>query len=122
MPAGTGLGQTTEKGMSPSELARLEYLETNEYKITYWASITTDSGSITKPTGSTIVLDALSAGVDAVVETISNGQPTGFSPVTGGGAYVTVSSFDTSGNYTLSGTPSATPVALLYVITIPAVS
>lgn len=121
MPAGTGLGQSGGGGgMTPSELARLEYLETNEYKITYWASITTDSGSITKPTGSTIVLDALSAGVDAVVETISNGQPTGFSPVTGGGAYVTVSSFDTSGNYTLSGTPSATPVALLYVITIPA--
>lgn len=121
MPAGTGLGQSGGGGgMTPSELARLEYLETNEYKITYWASITTNSGSITKPTGSTIILDALSSGVDALVETIVNGQPSGFSPVTSGGAYVTVSSFDTSGNYTLSGTPSATPVALLYVITIPA--
>lgn len=121
MPAGTGLGQSGGSGgMTPAELARLEYLETNEYKITYWASIATNSGTITKPTGSTIILDSFASGVDALVETISNGQPTGYSPVTGGGAYVTVSSFDASGNYTLSGTPSATPVALLYVITIPA--
>jgi hypothetical protein len=28
-------------------------------------------------------------------------------------------SFDAAGNYTLSGTPSATPVALLYIVTIP---
>lgn len=120
MPAGTGLMQSAAGGMSPSELARLEYLEANEYKVTYWASIATNSGTITKPTGSTIILDSFASGVDALVETISNGQPTGYSPVTGGGAYVTVSSFDASGNYTLSGTPSATPVALLYILTIPA--
>jgi hypothetical protein len=120
MPAGTGLGQSGGSGgMTPSELARLEYLEDNEYKITYWSSISSDSGAITKPTGSTIILDSFMSGVDALVETIVNGKPSGFSPVTAGGAYVTVSSFDTSGNYTLSGTPSATPVALLYIVTIP---
>jgi len=119
MPAGTGLGQSTAGGMSPSELARLEYLEDNEYKVTYWASVSTDSGAVTKPTGSTIILDGFMSGVDALVETIVNGQPSGLSPVTAGGAYVTVSSFDAAGNYTLSGTPSATPVALLYIVTIP---
>jgi hypothetical protein len=120
MPAGTGLGQSGGSGgMTPSELARLEYLEDNEYKVTYWASVSTDSGAVTKPTGSTIILDGFMSGVDALVETIVNGQPSGLSPVTAGGAYVTVSSFDAAGNYTLSGTPSATPVALLYIVTIP---
>ena len=107
-------------GGDPSLPDRVTYLENNEYKVTYWEEISTDSGTITKPTGSTIILDGFMSGVDALVETIVNGQPSGFSPVTAGGAYVTVSSFDTSGNYTLSGTPSATPVALLYILTIPA--
>jgi len=99
---------------------RISTLEANEYKVTYWASISSNSGTITKPTGSTIIVDGFSSGIDALVETIVNGQPSGFSPVTAGGAYVTVSSFDANGNYTLSGTPSATPVALLYILTIPA--
>lgn len=120
MTAGTGFSQSGGSGgMTPSELARLEYLEDNEYKVTYWASVSTNSGAVTKPTGSTIILDSFMSGVDAVVETIVNGQPSGLSPVTAGGAYVTVSSFDAAGNYTLSGTPSATPVALLYIVTIP---
>jgi len=104
--------------VDPAINARITYLENNEYKITYWEEISTDSGTITKPTGSTIILDGFMAGVDALVETIVNGKPSGQSPVTGGGAYVTVSSFDVAGNYTLSGTPSSVPVALLYVITI----
>ena len=122
------MGQTAIKykrifstaGGDPSLPSRVTYLENNEYKITYWEAISTDSGTITKPTNSTIILDGFMSGVDALVETIVNGQPSGLSPVTAGGAFVTVSSFDTSGNYTLSGTPSAIPVALLYIITIKA--
>lgn len=120
MPAGTGLGQTTEKGMSPSELARLEYLEDNEYKILYFTTISAATGTITKPTNSTILLDQFYEGGDAIVETLVNGQPSGQSPLTAGGAVVSVSSFDTNGNFTLSGTPSAFDVALVYILKIKA--
>jgi len=66
-------------------------------------------------------LDQFYSGGDAIVEALSNGQPTGQSPLTVGGAVVSVSSFDTSGNYTLSGTPSSFPVALVYIFKIKAI-
>lgn len=102
-------------GSDPSLGARVTILENNEYKITYFASIGTASGTVTVPTNGTILVDSLQAGVDAVVSTIINGQPSMVSPVTAAGAYITVTSFDTSGNYVLSGTPSSFPVALIYV-------
>jgi hypothetical protein len=113
-------------GADASLTARVLYLEGNAYKITYFASISATSGTITKPTGSTIQLDQLPPSgldaVDAVVSTIVNGQPTFDVVQTAGGTLVDVSSFDASGNYTLSGTPSAFPIALIYVFTIPASS
>ena len=109
-------------GISPADLARITTLENNEYKIIYWAPINSGAGTVTKPTNSTILLSEFPAGVDAVLETIVNGEPSGVSPVTAGGAIVTISSFDTAGNYTLSGTPTtAYPLALLYIIKIKAV-
>lgn len=104
-----------------AESSRITTLENNELKILYYASISAATGTITKPTNSTIILDDFPSGLDSVSETIVGGKPTGLSPTTAGGATVTVSSFDTSGNYTLSGTPSAYPVALLYVIKIKAI-
>ena len=99
---------------------RVVILENNEYKITYFESVGTATGTVTKPTGSTILLDQFAGGVDAYVSTIINGQPTGILPKTAGGVEVDVTSFDALGNYTLSGTPSAFPVALIYIIKIKA--
>ncbi len=107
-------------GADPALEARVEYLEDNEYKITYYAEINTSTGTITKPTGSTILLDQFFGGVDAYVSTIAGGQPTGDFPTTAGGVAVDVSSFDTMGNFTLSGTPSSYPVALIYILKIKA--
>jgi hypothetical protein len=107
-------------GADPALEARVEYLEDNEYKITYYAEINTDTGTITKPTGSTILLDQFFGGVDAYVSTIAGGQPTGNFPTTAGGVAVDVSSFDAMGNFTLSGTPSSYPVALIYILKIKA--
>lgn len=107
-------------GVTPAVLARIEILENNEYKVWYSAEISAATGTITKPTGSTILLDQLPSGADAYVSTISNGQPTGNFPQTAGGAFVDVASFNASGAYTLSGTPSAYPVALIYVLKIDA--
>lgn len=108
-------------GVDPALESRVEYLEQNEYKVTYYAEINSSSGTITIPTGATILLDQFFGGVDAYVSTISGGRPTGAFPQTAGGVLVDVSSFDASGNYTLSGTPSGYPVALIYILKIAAV-
>jgi hypothetical protein len=97
---------------------RVSTLENNEYKITYFESVSAATGTITKPAQSTILLDQFFSGIDAYVSTIVNGQPTGILPQTSGGAPVDVSSFDALGNYTLTGTPSAFPVAIIYILKI----
>lgn len=71
------------------------------------------SGTITLPTNSTVVLDDFGGTVDAVVSTMSGGRPLFTSAVDGGGTAISAT-FDSSGNYTLSATPSAYPVALVY--------
>lgn len=101
-------------GLSPIDEARLQTLENNERKVTYFEGVSADSGQVTPPTGATIMLNQLAGGVDALVSTMSGGVPTFQSPLTAGGAIVDVSSFDALGNYTLSGTPSAFPVAIIY--------
>ena len=111
----------TGVGGDPSLDPRITNLENNEYKILYFETISAATGTISKPTGSTILLDQFYSGGDAIVETLSNGQPTGQSPLTVGGSVVSVSSFDASGNYTLSGTPSSFPVALVYIFKIKAI-
>tara|TARA_R110000822_G_scaffold67329_3_gene164033 strand:+ start:3582 stop:5033 length:1452 start_codon:yes stop_codon:yes gene_type:complete len=124
------MGQSTVKnprkifsqaGADPALNNRVTNLENNEYKILYFETISSTTGTITKPTGATILLDQFYSGGDAIVETLSNGQPTGQSPLTIGGTVVSVTSFDTSGNYVLSGTPSAYPVALVYIFKIKAI-
>ena len=71
------------------------------------------SGTLTPPAQGEIVLDQWSAGVDALASTIASGIPAFVSPVTSGGVIVTAT-LDSSGNWTLSGTPSAYPVAIVY--------
>jgi hypothetical protein len=99
---------------------RITNLENNEYKVAYFASVSANSGTITIPTGATILLNQFQGGIDAYISTIDTGQPTGKNPVTAGGAIVDVSSFDASGNYNLTGTPSAYPVAIIYILKISA--
>lgn len=109
-------------GTDPALEARVEYLEDNTYKITYFAEINGTTGTITKPTNSTILTDQFFGGVDAYVSTIQNGQPTGIFPQTAGGVAVDVTSFNTAGDFVLNGTPSAYPVALIYKLSIAAIN
>lgn len=111
LPGGTDVSGLT---------ADVNTLKANIYEIVYFESVSAATGTITKPVGSTIQLDQFEGGIDAYVSTIINGQPTGIFPKTAGGVEVDVTSFDALGNYTLSGTPSAYPVAIIYIITIPA--
>src|SRR5688572_28425316 len=107
--------------LSPVE-TRITTLENNEFKVAYSETISATTGTITKHTASTIKLTELPGGLSAFVETIASGEPTGYSPETAGGVPISVTSFDASGNDTLSGIPSSYPVALIYIITIPAIS
>lgn len=120
MGAGTGFSQLSGGGSGGSLLSRVVYLEDNEYKVTYYSSVNSATGAVVKPTNSTIMLDQYPGGIDALVSKI-NVKPTGENPQTGLGAIVDVTSFDSLGNYTLSGTPSSFPVAIIYTIKIKAV-
>jgi hypothetical protein len=91
----------------------------NEYKIAYYQEISDTTGTVTVPEGGTILLNQLAGGADALVSTI-DGVPTGSLPQTAGGVMVDVTSFDVDGNWVLSGTPSAYPVALIYWLKISA--
>jgi len=119
---GDNFQEVAEKaqGQIDAIITDITNLGNNEIKLAYYAEINTASGTIAKPTGSTIMLDQFYGGVDAVVSTIVGGKPTGEMPRTAGGALVDVTSFDASGNYTLSGLPSGFPCALIYNIKISA--
>jgi len=116
---------TSDAGGSPAVIsiaARTTVLENNIYEVTYFESVSSTTGTLTIPTGATIRLGKLPGAADALASTITSGDPTGTSPVTAGGEVVSITSFDASGNYTLSGTPSAYPVAIIYILTITALN
>lgn len=71
------------------------------------------SGSVTLPASSTVVLDNFGGTVDAILSKTSGGYPTLESVVDGAGNVLSAT-FDSSGNYTISGNPSAYPIAIIY--------
>jgi hypothetical protein len=77
------------------------------------------SGTLTKPTGSTILLDAWGNGVDALASVLAatGGLPTFETPVTSGGVAITAT-LDTGGNWTLSGTPTENS-CIIYAYSVP---
>jgi hypothetical protein len=98
--------------------SRVESLEDKNVKCTWYEVINNGtSGTLTPPTNGTILLDQWAAGVDALASNISGGMPTFESPVTATGVTVTAT-LDASGNWTLVGTPSIYPVAVIYAYTI----
>lgn len=101
--------------------ADVAILKNNEYEVIYYASIGTAAGTITTPTGATIILGQFPSGLDAIVETIVGGFPSGNSPTDAFGNIISVTSFDNLGNFVLSGTPSSFPVALVYLLKIKAI-
>lgn len=108
----------TRSGADTALDGRISILENNEIKVYYSAQINAQSGTITKPTNSTILADEFPGGVDAFVTTISGGEPTGDFPRTATGELVDVTTFDTSGNFALTGVPDSYPVMLIYVLKI----
>lgn len=110
--------QATRAAADTALDTRVTTLENHELKVTYFVQINSNTGTIVIPTGATILADQFPGGVDAYVSTLDTGEPTGDYPQTAGGVDVDVASFDTLGNYTLTGVPSIYPVALIFVLKI----
>lgn len=107
-------GTWTGTGSVAAIDTRVTALEEKNVRSTRFASIGSGTtGSLTLPGNSTIILDDFGGATDAVVTTISGGRPN-FSSATTAGGSVIATTFDSSGNYSLSGTPSAYPVAIVY--------
>ena len=116
-------GARSSGGGDPTIPGRVANLENNEYKIAYFTEINSQTGTITIPTGATILLDQLPKGADALVSTkdATSGIPTGEAPKTTLAIEVDVATFDVAGNYTLTGDCSTYPVCLIYWLSIKAV-
>jgi len=81
---------------------------------TRFASISSGtSGTITIPPEQEIVLDDFGGTIDAIVATISGGRPT-ITPAQDSGGTIIATTFNALGAYSLTGTPSSYPVALIY--------
>jgi len=100
-----------------SNVTRLGILETRIIKATWFEIITTTTGTITKPTNSTILLDQFDGATDAIVSLIDpvSSTPTFEKALDSVGNPVLVSSFDAVGNYSLSAVPTTTPFCIVYV-------
>ena len=82
----------------------------------YSAETSSTTGTVSPPTGGTIIEDHFASGVDAYCSTVTTGfAPDKEVPTESDGTPVIVSSFIAStGAFTLSGTPSVVPVAIVF--------
>lgn len=113
---GRGLGwDLLKKNYDPLD-TRVTNLEDTYVRAYWFESVASGtSGTIAAPaSGATFVLNQWGAGVDALASKISSGVPTFESPVNASGTIITAT-LDASGNYTLSDTPTAYPVAVIFV-------
>jgi len=94
-------------------------LENTNVKCTWFESIGSGtSGTITPPTGGTIVLDAWAEGVDILVSHISSGIPT-FESVLDSEGVIIQGTLNGAGAWTISGTPAdGYPISLIFVYSV----
>jgi len=94
---------------------RITALEDTYVKALWFESVSSGtSGVVTLPTGATIILNEWANGVDALASKASGGLPT-FETVRTTLLVPITATLDVSGNWTISGTPSAYPISVVYV-------
>lgn len=86
-----------------------KYVRTTRYQIISSGT----SGTVTLPANSQVVLDDFGGTTDAVVTTVSGGFPT-ISPAKAANGVVIATSFDSVGNWSLTGIPTGYPIAVVY--------
>jgi len=111
--------ETFQDGLGLTDLnERLENLENNVYKVTYYEIIdisTSTTGSITIPDEASVVTTGFDG--NAVLSTLNgNDYPAGETPTQGGTAIT--ANMDTSGNWVTSGLYTGGNVALIYQLSI----
>ncbi len=96
-------------GSGEDSLLRDKYVRTTRFEIISSGT----SGTITAPGNSEIVLDDFGGATDAVVSQVDSGKPS-IRAATDANMEIIGTSFDSFGNWILSGVPSSYPVAILY--------
>lgn len=71
------------------------------------------SGNTPPPTNSTIILDDFGGTIDAVISAVASSKPT-FQPAKDASDLTIATSFNTDGDWVLTGTPGSYPVAIIY--------
>lgn len=106
-------------GTDPADKVRITNLENVEHEYEIFELISATSGTVTIPTNGTIVLNQYTGAGDCLILRVdgANNRPIDEPARDGSGAIIT-STFDGSGNYSLSGTPEAYPVAIVYQISL----
>lgn len=102
-------GSLQTKKITVGNLIGDKYVRTTRFEIISSGT----SGTVTLPPNSEVVLDDFGGTVDAVVSKVSGGKPTLISAKSSSGAVI-ATSFNSSGNWVFTGTPSSYPVAILY--------
>jgi hypothetical protein len=94
---------------------RITALEDKYFRVPWYVEVATGTtGTITPPTGGTIVLNQWAGDISAITSTITvSKKPTGIAAKTSAGADITVT-MSITGAWALSGTPSAYPIAIIY--------
>jgi hypothetical protein len=92
-----------------SGAADSKYIRTTRFEIISSGT----SGTVTLPANSQVVLDDFGGTTDAVIAEVSGTFPRTISAKTAAAAVV-ATSFDGTGNWSLTGTPNSYPVAILY--------
>jgi len=93
---------------------RFQTLENKYVRSTRFEEISSGtSGAVTITGSQEIVLDDFGGGTDAVISTIEDGRPT-FEHATDTSGQILAATLDAVGNWTLSGTPSSYPVAIIF--------
>jgi hypothetical protein len=87
--------------------------ESEQILATYFEIVNSASGSISFPSGSTLIEDAFEDLEEAVVSQVSSSIPNYNAAVSSGGTRC-VASLDSAGAYSISPEPSSYPVAVLY--------
>lgn len=117
-----GLGWDLGRKLIAPLGARVTSLEDTYVRTCWFEEIASGtSGTLSLPTGGAVVLNQWEGGVDALTSGVDTNWPTFETPVDSGNAYITTT-LDSSGNWNLSGTPSAYPIAIVYIYRVKFVS
>ena len=100
-PTGTAQGLFDQLGE--------KYVRTTRFEIINSGT----SGTVTLPANSTVILDDFGGTVDAVVSQVQNSKPS-LQPSMDSDTIVVATTFDSSGNWSFSSTPSSYPVIIMY--------